>query len=68
MIYIILSMTIIFLGVCAIYYHNKYIYYKKTVTYLNYCDKSIQGILYNDNLDSEEKIIMIKKEYGNLPF
>ena len=68
MIYIIISIIIIFLGVCSIYYHNKYLDYKKTVSYLNYCDKSIRNILFSDNLDSDEKIIMIKKEYDNEPF
>ena len=63
-IYLILSIIIVFLGAGSIYFYGKYIGYKKIVTYLNYCDKSIQGILFDNYLDNDEKIMRIKENMG----
>jgi hypothetical protein len=59
---------IIFLGASAIYYHSKYIDYKKTVRYFIHRDKIIKNILSDNKLNNDEKIVMIDREYDNIPF
>jgi len=65
---IILSAIIIFLGITAIYYFNKYKEYKKVFELYKQSDDEKKMIVYS-NETAEEKIIKLKYDcYENVPF
>ena len=63
--YIFLSVLIVWILGFLLYYYDKYIEYRNT---LNDENKRLKNILFDENINSDEKIKLIKDDYENISF